>query len=164
MSRPLSRGPWALRFAAAVLLLPMAWSAHAATEALVVYQKSESKPLVRDLQRSPSLTWLSSATASDLSDSGTAGEIVWNRVVAAPWWTDSAGEKVLVTLDHNATLKAQVWNGSSWGAATTLTTNLDNTRLYMRPFDVAYSSNVAIVVYANGVVTANGSQLAYQTW
>ncbi len=148
----------------ALLAMSLAPRAGAATQAMIAYNKSDSVPLVRELQRTPALDWQSAMTASELSDGGTAGQIIWSRIVTAPWWTERRGEKVLVTLDHSATLKAQIWNGTWWGAAQTMTTNLSNMALFTRPFDVAYSSNLVVVVYANGSVGTDFNQLAYQTW
>jgi hypothetical protein len=81
----------------------------------------------------------------------------WTVLKSAP---AGRNEKILVTLDNQGNLQAQVWtSGSGWGSVRTLATGLDLVVRY-RPFDVEYerATGKAVVFYANSNVPS------YQTW
>lgn len=69
-------------------------------------------------------------------------------------------EGVLVTQDVNGNIRAQVWNGVSWGNQVDLVTTA---KTEVRPFSVEYepSSDRAVVVYSDG---STSGVLLFRTW
>ncbi len=88
-------------------------------------------------------SWSSSA-AVDGSNPG-AGDIGWVRLEANP----DSDEMVLVTLDDERDIRAQVWDGSSWGNLISITNNARATSYQC--YDVVYEQNTgrAIVAWAD---------------
>ncbi|MBI4346816.1 MAG: hypothetical protein HY553_08165, partial [Elusimicrobia bacterium] len=143
-----------LLLCAAFLRLARSW---AATEAMVVYQEGLSALATRDLDTTNDV-WGTVTQAEDFNSMP-----VWVRIAAAPVGSARPNEKVMVILDSNSVLKAMVFDGSTWGPPQILSTALTITRTHMRPYDVSYTGDYALVVYANGANTGSGS-MAYQTW
>ncbi|MBI5224695.1 hypothetical protein HY989_02400 [Candidatus Micrarchaeota archaeon] len=96
-----------------------------------------------------------SATAA-ASTPATAGNTQWIQLVASP----TKNEKIMVTLDSNSDIDAQIWNGVSWSATTEFTPSASTAAL--RSFDVAYEqlSGRALAVFANATTQA----LTYRVW
>ncbi len=150
------------------------------TQGVFVYSGSEDTPAFRQINTNGT-TW-----GGEQSAQGTAkdtinqkGPFLWVVVKVAPSWITSidpsrAGEKVMVCLDTQGRLVAQVYSNGVWGAEQTLlgtgqsesnpqmtdgdlNTGSDYVRGTYRPFDIAYSSNLAVVVALNPNTPATGS-------
>jgi Mg-chelatase subunit ChlD len=84
-----------------------------------------------------------------------AGDISWVRLEANP----NSNEMVLVTLDDERDMRAQIWDGSSWDNQVILTDNAVTASYQC--FDVMYEqdSGRAIVVWAD-----NDGHVKYRIW
>lgn len=100
-----------------------------------------------------SSTWSSDSPVANSVYSGT-GNIAWIRLEANP----NSDEMVLVTLDDQKYMRAQVWNGNSWGNAISLT-NSARTSSY-QCFDVVYEEGTGRAM----VVWADSSYIKYRIW
>ena len=86
------------------------------------------------------------------------GTIIQVRVVPDP----GSDEIMLVTMDTNCDVYAQVWDGSAWGNVWTLTT--EGYTYDWQCFDIAYENATgdAMVVWAEN--SANSYNVRYQIW
>ncbi|MCX5790124.1 MAG: hypothetical protein NTX64_16700, partial [Elusimicrobia bacterium] len=156
---------------AAVALAALAWVGKrvwAGTSAMVVYPSANSAPSTRSINYS-TYVWSSSSPASDVGSltgsPASPGEVLWTRSAVQSTSTNRTGEMVLVTLDSYGQLVGQYHAGSGggWSTPQVLATNMPVATLHERAFDVAYSSDTAIVVAANGSNNTTGNQLQYWT-
>ncbi|ABE52398.1 DUF7594 domain-containing protein [Methanococcoides burtonii] len=86
----------------------------------------------------------SPASSTDATNPG-AGNVCWVEIVSKPY----SDEMMLVTLDDDNDIRAQVWNGSGWGNLITIT-NSAAAYGYYQCFDVGYEqqSGDAMVIWA----------------
>ncbi|WP_370574220.1 VWA domain-containing protein [Methanomethylovorans sp.] len=100
------------------------------------------------------VSW-SSAGAANAISSG-AGDVGWVKMASDPF----SDEIILVTLDDSLDMRAQVWNGNSWGNAISITNNAET--YDYQCFDVIYEQQTgrAFVVWADG--TSN--TVKYRIW
>ncbi|MGA2091688.1 MAG: hypothetical protein ABSH12_09560, partial [Endomicrobiales bacterium] len=145
------------------------------TAGLMTYSGSEDTPQYRQLQGNTygPETGAVNTGGTDVAQKGPFLSVV---VKAAPSWMANinparVGEKIMVTLDTNGRLAAQVWTpGSGWGNETVLLAipdswqDTDFQRGVCQPFDVAYSSYEAIVVAANYDDTTAANNLIMWRW
>ncbi|WP_292463733.1 VWA domain-containing protein [Methanolobus sp.] len=121
-------------------------------DAVVVYMnvnKYSNVPLYRVWNSS---SWGSEA-AVDSSNTG-AGTIQWMRLEAKP----NSDEMVLVTLDSSRDIRAQVWDGDSWGNVTQITNNARTANYQC--FDVIYEQGTGRAM----VVWADSNKVRYRIW
>lgn len=114
---------------------------------MMVYSKTTSTPFYR--------TWDGSAWSAEGSAPAVTGTI--NYVVLKS--SRTRNEAILGTQTSTGAVFVQVWNGTSWGAATQVGTGPTGTR----SFDIAYEKNSdhAVIAYAP---TATSADFAYRTW
>ncbi|MFH0971128.1 MAG: hypothetical protein V1835_01025 [Candidatus Micrarchaeota archaeon] len=97
-----------------------------------------------------------SATAAASTPPVTAGTVQFTRIRSCP----NRDEKMLITLDSNNDIDAQIWNGSSWSATTEMTAvaSVNNRDV----IDIGYEriSGNALIVYANTTTQT----IAYRVW
>ncbi len=112
-------------------------------DAVVVYMDMNINDGVPRYRIWDGSSWSSSA-AVDSSSPG-AGDIGWVRLEANP----GSDEMVLVTLDDERDIRAQVWDGSSWGNPVSITNNARATSYQC--YDVVYEQDTgrAIVAWAD---------------
>lgn len=91
-------------------------------------------------------TWTAGTWSAESNLPSMGSETQWVVVKECPTRT----ELIAAVLDSSKVLRVSVHNGTSWGSATTLST--DTVIIDARPFDLAYesSSGDAVVVYAQG--------------
>ncbi|MEZ5335590.1 MAG: VWA domain-containing protein [Methanolobus sp.] len=99
-------------------------------------------------------TW-SSDNSVDGSSAG-AGDVGWVVLETSP----GSDEMILVTLDNERDIRAQVWDGSSWGNAEFITNNARATSYQC--FDVSYEQGTgkAIVSWAD----MGTNEVMYKIW
>ncbi len=129
------------------------------------YSASTEAMMVYDIQSTSTLpkyqTWNGSAWSAEASATAVTGEIRYMVLESSP----ARDEAILVVQTSTGQIQAQVWNGSTWGSVTVLSTHADTAgvvdlQAYNRAFDVAYqASGTAYVVYGDGTADPN-----YQTW
>ena len=85
-----------------------------------------------------------------------AGNINWMRLVPKP----SSNEMILVTMDANLDIWAQVWNGTAWNSNISLEISTEN--VAYQTFDVAYEQQTgrAIAAWQNSTL----STPMYRIW
>lgn len=100
------------------------------------------------------VSW-SSAGAANAIISG-SGDVGWVKMASNPF----SDEIVLVTLDDALDMRAQVWNGASWGNAISITNNAET--YYYQCFDVIYEQQTGnvFVVWADGA----SNTVKYRIW
>ncbi|WP_462271845.1 VWA domain-containing protein [Methanohalophilus sp.] len=93
--------------------------------------------------------YISSSTLGD-------GTLYWISLESAP----DSDEIVMVTLDYSRDIRAQVWNGSSWGNSNVITN--DSRAMSYQCYDVVYEqqSGDTIVVWSN----RNDNTVHYKIW
>ncbi|MFN0117549.1 MAG: hypothetical protein ACKVQC_04550, partial [Elusimicrobiota bacterium] len=98
------------------------------------------------------------------------GVITHVVVKSAPSGGDRPNEKIMVTLDSQCRLVAQVWDGTQWGNVQSLTDDFTDTDksnfgfgIY-RFFDVAYSSNAATIFFPHPTNTLGTNHMQFVTW
>ncbi len=127
------------------------WTASIITPGPVImaYSKTTAVPYYR-LWDSGTSTWGSEAAAQTVG--GTINYVVLKSA-------RTRDEAILGTQDSTGAVYVQVWNGTSWGAATLVGTGPTTTR----SFDIAYEKNSdrAVIVYSP---TAASADFAYRTW
>lgn len=141
-------------------IAPKIPTAHAdgATDAMMAYDtvnNSTSTPKFR--------LWDGSAWWSEQSASTFIGSELYNMQVR---YSPTRDEAILVAMTNTGQIQAQVWNGSSWSSATTLSTvgdtlNSQNGASLFRGFDIEYeqSSGDAIIIVAD-----NSADPDYYVW
>ncbi|WP_406655737.1 VWA domain-containing protein [Methanolobus sp. ZRKC2] len=92
--------------------------------------------------------WDGNSWSSESATVGTnpgAGDVGWLELASSP----DSDEIILVTLDDERDIRAQVWDGSSWGNSTTITNNARATSY--KCFDVVYEQGTgrAMVVWSD---------------
>lgn len=114
---------------------------------MMAYSKTTTTPFYR--------TWDGSAWSAEGSASAVVGNI--NFVVLKSARTRN--ESILGTQTSTGAIYVQVWNGTSWGAATQVGTGSTT----MRSFDIAYEKNGdrAIITYEPSAASAD---FAYRIW
>jgi Mg-chelatase subunit ChlD len=100
------------------------------------------------------VSW-SSAGAANAISSG-AGDVGWVKMASDPF----SDEIILVTLDDSLDMRAQVWNGNSWGNSISITNNAET--YDYQCFDVIYEQQTgrAFVVWADG----SSDSVKYRIW
>lgn len=123
-------------------------------EAVIVYMDMNINDGVPEYRIWNGSSW-SSANPVDSSNPG-AGDINWVSLAVDP----NSDEMILVTLDDQKDIRAQVWSGSSWGNAELITNNARTTSYQC--FDVAYeqSSGRAIVSWSD----SDTGEVMYKIW
>ncbi|MDG6244217.1 MAG: VWA domain-containing protein [Methanolobus sp.] len=128
-------------------------------DALVVYMDVNQHSRVPRYQVWDGSSW-SSPEYADSTYTG-SGEVGWVRLEASP----NSDEMILVTHDSNRNIRAQVWDGDSWGNTEIIT---NNARAYSyQCFDVVYEqeSGNAMIVWADiGSGYGSPSDVKYRIW
>ncbi len=117
---------------------------------MVVYGESGGVPKYRVWDGS---SWTDGAFV-DVTNPGT-GDVWWVRLAAKP----NSNEMVLATLDDARDIRAQVWDGSSWGSTVAIT---DDSRAYgYQCYDAVYDRNDNAMVVWSDMGT---STVRYRVW
>lgn len=121
-------------------------------DAVVVYMNRSINVRIPQYKIWDGSSWTSaSATASKITG---PGEVRWVRLEASP----DSDEMVLATLDSSNYIRAQVWNGNSWGSPVEITKNA-KTSIY-QCFDIAYEQSTGRAM----VVWADSNYVKYRIW
>lgn len=128
--------------------IPTAY-ADGATDAMMIYDtlnNSHSTPKFR--------LWDGSSWGSEQSASNFIGSEIYNMQLK---YAPTRDEAILVAMTNTGQIQTQIWNGSSWSSATTLSTvsdkvNSPNGGSLYRSFSVEYEqiSGDAIIIVADG--------------
>jgi Mg-chelatase subunit ChlD len=126
----------------------------ASGDAIIVYMDMDINDGVPRYSVWDGSSW-SSGAAVDSSSPG-SGDIGWIELESNP----NSDEMVLVTLDDKSDIRAQVWDGSSWGNAEFITNDARATSYQC--FDVSYEQGTgrAIVTWAD----AGTGDVRYRIW
>ncbi len=123
--------------------------------------------------------WGTAQFSLPAKDDGAGGTVDWDKgpvtyaiIKSAPSWSSNAGQKVLVTLDTQCRIIAQVYdpNNQTWGEPEWINSDLIETDKATfnygtyRFFDVAYSSETPVIFYANRTNALATNNLGYKTW
>ncbi|WP_370574216.1 VWA domain-containing protein [Methanomethylovorans sp.] len=100
------------------------------------------------------VSW-SSAGAANAISSG-SGDVGWVKMASDPF----SDEILLITLDDSLDMRAQVWNGNSWGNSVSITNNAETYNYQC--FDVIYEQQTgnALVVWTDG----SSNTIKYRIW
>lgn len=121
-------------------------------DAVVVYMDRNINFRIPQYKIWDGSSWSSaSATASTITDPGKVG---WIRLEANP----KSDEMVLVTLDSSKYIRAQAWNGNSWGDPISITNNAKTSDYQC--FDVAYEQSTGRAI----IVWADSNYVKYRIW
>ena len=121
-------------------------------DAVAVYMNKSISNRIPQYRIWDGSSWSSaSATASTISGLGKVG---WVRLEAS----SDSDEMVLVSLDSIKYIRAQVWNGNSWGDPISITNNAKTSDYQC--FDVAYEQSTGRAM----VVWADSSYVKYRIW
>jgi Mg-chelatase subunit ChlD len=121
-------------------------------DAVVVYMDRNINVRIPQYKIWDGSSWSSaSATASTISGSGKVG---WVGLEASP----DSDEMILVTLDSTKYIRAQVWNGNSWGDPISITNNAKTSDYQC--FDIAYEQSTGRAM----VVWADSNYVKYRIW
>ncbi|HOW89321.1 MAG TPA: hypothetical protein PL037_03490, partial [Elusimicrobiales bacterium] len=163
----------AFLFALIQLSLP-APRAHALTEGNLVYSGADVRPVYSTYTVSG---WSQPYLATETASSGDLEKGVPTYVVikSAPSWSARPNEKIMMVLDTQCRLTAQVWNGSAWGPSEVIQGDFTDTekntfgRGAYRYFDFAFyrdgsGNDKAIVVFPNAASSVDYQELKYKTW
>jgi Mg-chelatase subunit ChlD len=121
-------------------------------DAMVVYMDVSQHARVPRYRIWGGDSW-SSESAVSSSNTG-AGTIRWMRLEAKP----NSDEMILVTLDSSSDIRAQVWNGNSWGNVLQVTNNARTANYQC--FDVIYEQGTGRAM----VVWAESGSVKYRIW
>ena len=121
-------------------------------DAVAVYMNKSISNRIPQYRIWDGSSWSSaSATTSTITGSGKVG---WVRLEASP----NSDEMVLVSVDSIKYIRAQVWNGNSWGDPISITNNAKTSDYQC--FDVAYEQSTGRAM----VVWADSSYVKYRIW
>lgn len=121
-------------------------------DAIVVYMDVSQSTKVSKYRIWDGSSWSPEAAVN--SGNPGAGTVRWMRLEAKP----NSDEMVLVTLDSSSDIRAQVWNGNSWGTVITITDNA-RTASY-QCFDVVYEQSTGRAM----VIWAESGSIKYRIW
>jgi hypothetical protein len=132
----------------------------ASTPSTISYVDS-SAPNTPKYRQFVNSSWVTSANTSTVSST-----VDWQIIRNNP----KTNELALATISDDRALRLQFWNGSSWGAATTLASDTGNSsdRVYDAEYEqysgqllVAYSKTGSNAIYYRTYTTSNPSEQSY---
>jgi hypothetical protein len=136
---------------------------HAASDAIIGYNRTEYKPVSRAWDDGTK-TWGDETLGEYVPGSENIPYIV--KIYAPPVGSAREDERIKIVLNADGRLMAMVWDGNSWGNIQTLTTGL-SAMINYQPFDGAYefTRSSFVVVYGNGgTATTAGGQANWASW